>query len=106
MDALVCNAQIFFKEALINDFGANLHRIEKDVDRCDRTSAFFSNDENLSKLKNVMCTHVWRNLTDGYVQGMCDLAAPLLVILEDGEQLHLSFNIQFPTFFCLINACC
>uniref|UniRef100_A0A9J2P6U4 Rab-GAP TBC domain-containing protein n=1 Tax=Ascaris lumbricoides TaxID=6252 RepID=A0A9J2P6U4_ASCLU len=91
------------EEALINDFGANLHRIEKDVDRCDRTSAFFSNDENLSKLKNVMCTHVWRNLTDGYVQGMCDLAAPLLVILEDEplvlecfDRLMVRMRANFP----------
>ncbi|VDM47028.1 unnamed protein product [Toxocara canis] len=91
------------EEALISDFGMNLHRIEKDVDRCDRTSAFFSNDENLEKLKNVMCTHVWRNLTDGYVQGMCDLAAPLLVILEDEpivlgcfDRLMVRMRANFP----------
>ncbi|KJH48810.1 hypothetical protein DICVIV_05063 [Dictyocaulus viviparus] len=35
-----------------------------------------------------MVTYVWRNLDDGYIQGMCDILAPLLVILED-ESLTL-----------------
>ena len=29
--------------------------------------------------------YVWENIEVGYVQGMCDLAAPLLVIFDDGE---------------------
>ena len=32
-----------------------------------------------------MCTYVWKNLDVGYIQGMCDLVAPLLVIFDDGE---------------------
>ena len=28
--------------------------------------------------------YVWEHLEVGYVQGMCDLLAPLLVILDDG----------------------
>jgi len=40
-----------------------------------------------------MCTHVYRrlklDLQDGYVQGMCDLLAPLLVIFRD-EALTLA----------------
>lgn len=39
--------------------------------------------KNLEKLRNIICTYVWKNLSNGYVQGMCDLVAPLLVILED-----------------------
>ena len=31
------------------------------------------------------CRYVWENIEVGYVQGMCDLAAPLLVIFDDGE---------------------
>ena len=30
-----------------------------------------------------MNTYVWQNLKEGYVQGMCDIAAPLLVIMDD-----------------------
>ena len=41
--------------------------------------------ENLDKLRNIMCTYVWENLDQGYVQGMCDLVAPLLVIFDDGN---------------------
>ena len=29
--------------------------------------------------------YVWQNLDIGYVQGMCDLFVPLLVVLDDGE---------------------
>lgn len=32
-----------------------------------------------------MCTYVWDHLDIGYVQGMCDLVAPLLVIFDDGN---------------------
>ena len=32
-----------------------------------------------------MYTYVWENLNIGYIQGMCDLVAPLLVIFDDGK---------------------
>lgn len=90
----------------------NLHRIDKDVRRCDRQYWYFTS-ENLEKLRNIMCryrafhpaktnkqtakfkkktkqhlclcSYVWQHLDTGYVQGMCDLLAPLLVILDDGQ---------------------
>uniref|UniRef100_A0A158Q7J9 Rab-GAP TBC domain-containing protein n=1 Tax=Elaeophora elaphi TaxID=1147741 RepID=A0A158Q7J9_9BILA len=91
------------EEDLMTKFSANLHRIEKDVERCDRSSAYFAKKENLQKLKTVMCTYVWRNLNEGYTQGMCDLAAPLLVILDDEplvlacfDRLMLRMKQNFP----------
>lgn len=67
---------------LLENFGLNLHRIEKDVQRCDRNYWYFAN-ENLDKLRNVISTYVWEHLDIGYMQGMCDLVAPLLVIFDD-----------------------
>lgn len=48
------NGGIFSNE-LLETFGLNLHRIEKDVQRCDRNYWYFAN-ENLDKLRNVICT--------------------------------------------------
>uniref|UniRef100_A0A7N6AXM8 Small G protein signaling modulator 1b n=1 Tax=Anabas testudineus TaxID=64144 RepID=A0A7N6AXM8_ANATE len=76
----------------------NLHRIDKDVRRCDRTYWYFT-PENLEKLHNIMCSYVWQHLDTGYVQGMCDLLAPLLVILDDGlcfTELMKRMNQNFP----------
>ncbi|ALC48611.1 CG32506 [Drosophila busckii] len=73
---------------LLEQFGLNLHRIEKDVQRCDRNYSYFAN-ENLDKLRNVISTYVWEHLDIGYMQGMCDLVAPLLVIFDD-ESLSYS----------------
>ncbi|XP_037916963.1 small G protein signaling modulator 2-like isoform X2 [Hermetia illucens] len=73
---------------LLENFGLNLHRIEKDVQRCDRNYWYFAN-ENLDKLRNVICTYIWEHLDIGYMQGMCDLVAPLLVIFDD-ESLSYS----------------
>ncbi|VBB29002.1 unnamed protein product [Acanthocheilonema viteae] len=91
------------EEDLMTKFSANLHRIEKDVERCDRSSAYFAKKKNLQKLKTIMCTYVWRNLNEGYTQGMCDLAAPLLVIFDDEplvlacfDRLMLRMKQNFP----------
>ncbi|KAF9805825.1 hypothetical protein SFRURICE_009457 [Spodoptera frugiperda] len=76
---------------LVESFALNLHRIEKDVQRCDRNYPFFT-DENLDKLRNIMCTYVWEHLETGYMQGMCDLAAPLLVMMREEAHAHALFN--------------
>ena len=48
-----------FSKELIDAFAANLHRIDKDVARCDRTYVYFTNINNLKKLRNIMCTYVF-----------------------------------------------
>ncbi|XP_071512988.1 small G protein signaling modulator 2-like [Panulirus ornatus] len=75
---------------LLETFGLNLHRIDKDVQRCDRNYWYFTPD-NLEKLRNVMCTYVWEHLDTGYMQGMCDLVAPLLVIFDDEAATYSCF---------------
>ncbi|XP_066982127.1 small G protein signaling modulator 1-like isoform X2 [Macrobrachium rosenbergii] len=75
---------------LLETFGLNLHRIDKDVQRCDRNYWYFTQD-NLEKLRNVMCTYVWEHLDTGYMQGMCDLVAPLLVIFDDEAATYSCF---------------
>uniref|UniRef100_A0A1A9UGI2 Rab-GAP TBC domain-containing protein n=1 Tax=Glossina austeni TaxID=7395 RepID=A0A1A9UGI2_GLOAU len=75
------NAGVYSSE-LLEKFGLNMHRIEKDVQRCDRSYWYFAN-ENLDKLRNIISTYVWEHLDVGYMQGMCDLVAPLLVIFDE-----------------------
>ncbi|KAF7283495.1 hypothetical protein GWI33_000391 [Rhynchophorus ferrugineus] len=79
-----------YTQELLETFGLNLHRIEKDVQRCDRNYWYFAG-ENLDKLRNVMCTYVWEHLEIGYMQGMCDLVAPLLVTFDDESLTYACF---------------
>uniref|UniRef100_A0AAY4BIP2 Small G protein signaling modulator 1 n=1 Tax=Denticeps clupeoides TaxID=299321 RepID=A0AAY4BIP2_9TELE len=76
---------------LLDKYMLNLHRIEKDVHRCDRNYWYFTS-ANLEKLRNIMCSYVWQHLDIGYVQGMCDLLAPLLVILDDEAMAFSCFT--------------
>uniref|UniRef100_A0A4W4HU24 Small G protein signaling modulator 2 n=1 Tax=Electrophorus electricus TaxID=8005 RepID=A0A4W4HU24_ELEEL len=88
---------------LLDTVALNLHRIDKDVARCDRNYYYFTTS-NLEKLRNIMCSYVWEHLEVGYVQGMCDLLAPLMVILDDEclayscfTQLMKRMSQNFPT---------
>nr|XP_032803345.1 small G protein signaling modulator 2-like isoform X2 [Petromyzon marinus] len=76
---------------LLDTYALNLHRIEKDVQRCDRNFWYFT-ATNLDKLRNIMCSYVWEHLEVGYVQGMCDILAPLLVILDDEALAYSCFT--------------
>ncbi|KAG5897831.1 hypothetical protein JTB14_011831 [Gonioctena quinquepunctata] len=80
-----------YSQELLENFGLNLHRIEKDVQRCDRNYWYFMEKDNLDKLRNVMCTYVWEHLDIGYMQGMCDLVAPLLVIFNEESLTYACF---------------
>uniref|UniRef100_A0A8C4S5C0 Small G protein signaling modulator 2 n=1 Tax=Erpetoichthys calabaricus TaxID=27687 RepID=A0A8C4S5C0_ERPCA len=76
---------------LLDTVALNLHRIDKDVQRCDRNYWYFTT-ANLEKLRNIMCSYVWEHLDVGYVQGMCDLLAPLLVILDNESLAYSCFT--------------
>ncbi|KAM3177338.1 hypothetical protein ACTXT7_004752 [Hymenolepis weldensis] len=47
---------------------------------------------NLYRLRTIMCTWIWQHMDIGYVQGMCDLLAPLLVVLEDEALTYACFS--------------
>ncbi|XP_026565956.1 small G protein signaling modulator 2 isoform X1 [Pseudonaja textilis] len=85
----VCSASYTIE--MLDTVALNLHRIDKDVQRCDRNYWYFT-AENLEKLRNIMCSYVWEHLEVGYVQGMCDLLAPLLVILDKDELAYSCFT--------------
>ncbi|XP_019401121.1 PREDICTED: small G protein signaling modulator 2 isoform X6 [Crocodylus porosus] len=87
--AAVCAASYTIE--LLDTVALNLHRIDKDVQRCDRNYWYFTAD-NLEKLRNVMCSYVWEHLDVGYVQGMCDLLAPLMVILDSDQLAYSCFS--------------
>ncbi|XP_005396192.1 PREDICTED: small G protein signaling modulator 1 isoform X1 [Chinchilla lanigera] len=98
----VSSSGVTYSPELLDLYTVNLHRIEKDVQRCDRNYWYFT-PANLEKLRNIMCSYIWQHIEIGYVQGMCDLLAPLLVILDDEalafscfSELMKRMNQNFP----------
>ncbi|TPX63147.1 hypothetical protein SpCBS45565_g06820 [Spizellomyces sp. 'palustris'] len=101
------------------------YRVEKDVVRTDRTVPFFAGPKtetngatpvspsdmqeviganpNLEMLRNVLVTYTVYNFELGYVQGMNDLLAPILVVMQDETDSFWSFvefmNIMQSNFF-------
>ena len=75
-------------QELLESFSLNLHRIEKDVARCDRTLDYFSRQENLERLRNIVTTYVWDHLDIGYMQVL--LTTKYMV-----SRLMMLFNIYF-----------
>eukprot|EP00093_Oithona_nana_P006165 06165.XXX_166349_168505_1 [CDS] Oithona nana genome sequencing. len=60
-------------------------QIEKDVFRTDRTHPFFEGDENknIDMLQDILMTYIMYNFDLGYVQGMSDLLAPILYVMQN-----------------------
>ncbi|XP_007454257.1 PREDICTED: small G protein signaling modulator 2 isoform X2 [Lipotes vexillifer] len=87
--AAVCAAAYTIE--LLDTVALNLHRIDKDVQRCDRSYWYFT-PPNLERLRDIMCSYVWEHLDVGYVQGMCDLLAPLLVVLDNDQLAYSCFS--------------
>ncbi|KAK2721444.1 TBC1 domain family member 15-like isoform X1 [Artemia franciscana] len=59
--------------------------IEKDVNRTDRNIAYYGGDRNpnLELLHDVLMTYVMYNFDLGYVQGMSDILAPILFVMDN-----------------------
>jgi len=69
MDARVEEDEVeIYEKKVLDVFELNLHRIDKDVQRCDRNHEYFTQSCNLDKLRNIMCSYVWKNLEVGYMQ--------------------------------------
>ncbi|XP_058820534.1 TBC1 domain family member 15-like [Topomyia yanbarensis] len=68
-------------------------QIEKDVKRTDRTYDFFAGDDNpnLAKLSDILMTYVMYNFDLGYVQGMSDLLAPILSLVQNEAESFWCF---------------
>ncbi|XP_021194321.3 TBC1 domain family member 15 isoform X2 [Helicoverpa armigera] len=71
------------QEARFSEYRDRKSLVEKDVNRTDRTHPFFAGDNNpnLVVLQDILMTYVMYNFDLGYVQGMSDILAPLLLLL-------------------------
>ncbi|XP_050561989.1 TBC1 domain family member 15 isoform X3 [Spodoptera frugiperda] len=71
------------QEARFSEYRDRKSLVEKDVNRTDRTHPFFAGDNNpnLVILQDILLTYVMYNFDLGYVQGMSDILAPLLLLL-------------------------
>jgi len=57
--SMLFNIHVMCSQAeLLDSVALNIHRIDKDVHRCDRNNAYFVSTSNLEKLRNIMCTYV------------------------------------------------
>lgn len=58
---------------------------EKDVSRTDRTLDFFKGDNSkgTDTLRNILMTYMMYHFNLGYVQGMSDILAPILMEIQD-----------------------
>lgn len=65
-------------------FIQNKKIIDKDVARTDRDHPFFSGDDNtnLIALQNILLAHTLLDPELGYIQGMNDMAAPVLFVMK------------------------
>lgn len=77
------------------DYRERKCQIEKDVKRTDRTQEYFAGDDNpnLGVLQDILMTYVMYNFDLGYVQGMSDLLAPILCIMNNEVITLLNYLI-------------
>ena len=75
------------RERLARQLHERQARVDKDVVRTDRDLPFFAGDGNahVEQLRHVLYAYLVFNRETGYCQGMSDLCAPLLFVLEGGR---------------------
>lgn len=67
------------QELRFSTFRERKSLIERDVIRCDRLHPFYAEEpQNLCKLTNLLMTYMMYDFDIGYVQGMSDIAGPIL----------------------------
>lgn len=67
------------QELRFSTFRERKSLIERDVIRCDRLHPFYAEEpQNLSKLTSLLMTYMMYDFDIGYVQGMSDIAGPIL----------------------------
>jgi hypothetical protein len=67
------------QESRFSTFRERKSLIERDVIRCDRLHPFYAEEpQNLSKLTHLLMTYMMYDFDIGYVQGMSDIAGPIL----------------------------
>lgn len=73
------------QENRFSDYRDRKSLIEKDVNRTDRTHAYYSGENNphLAQLYDILMTYVMYNFDLGYVQGMSDLLSPILCLMDN-----------------------
>lgn len=71
------------QESRFSTFRERKSLIERDVIRCDRLHPFYVTDPNhLDALTTMLMTYMMYDFDIGYVQGMSDLAAPILYVFN------------------------
>lgn len=90
----------FNKEHILNDplVKSIAIKIQKDVNRTDRTQSFYSGgneltNENIKSLYNILLTFSLTHSSISYSQGMSDLLSPLLYVLKDEAQAYVCFCV-------------
>lgn len=69
------------QETRFSTFRERKSLIERDVIRCDRLHPFYADrPENLENLTSILMTYMMYDFDIGYVQGMSDLAGPILYV--------------------------
>lgn len=67
------------QEIRFSEYRERKSLIERDVIRCDRLHPFYADEpQNLAKLSDLLITYMMYDFDIGYVQGMSDLAGPIL----------------------------
>ncbi|XP_044492562.1 rab GTPase-activating protein 22 [Mangifera indica] len=69
-----------------------LPQIGLDVVRTDRALVFYESEVNQAKLWDVLAIYSWVDNDIGYVQGMNDIASPMVILLENEADAYWCFE--------------